>query len=45
MDITAKDFGKSHTNIGLSMHARVMYDWTFVSADFFSDLDVGVCIF
>ena len=46
MDITAKGFGKPHTNFDvlLSMHAE--FDCGALHIQFFfSDLDVGTCIF
>ena len=47
MDITAKGFGKPHTNFGvlLSMHAWVMTVSKLGCRFFFSDLDVGAYIF
>ena len=45
MDITAKGFGKSHSNFGVLLSVACMNDWSFASADIFSDLDVGACIF
>ena len=46
MDITAKGFGKPHTSFGVLIHAWMSMTMDLcMSKFFFSDLDVGTCIF